>query len=271
MHDRDSLSEVHDQPPHRGPRRLLIICTTPRTGSHRLAHALRDLGLGIPSEYFHENAINVLGERWKLSGDRQSPGWLDGYWQEVLRRRTRNGIVAVSIFGTQLGILKRLLADAEQPLLIHLYRHSTADQVASLLALYQTKMPYENRQAMPNIPGIAEISPRAILLLGRWIDQQNRKWREFLADKPHFATSSEAFFREPGELLRAIVPGSGVVVSPDDVDAAISRVETSAAHVTNAAIKRRLMEQHAESFAAVRPEAGRKDRRADGRVAGRKG
>ena len=137
MLDLDFLDQAYDQAPHDGgARRLLFICTTPRTGSHRLSRALYDLGLGVPSEYFHPNTIEALAPRWGLAADRSSPGWLDVYWQEVLRRRTRGGIVAVSIFGIQIGLLKRLIGPGDRPLFIHLYRRSAAEQVASLLALY---------------------------------------------------------------------------------------------------------------------------------------
>jgi LPS sulfotransferase NodH len=258
VHDLDSLNEAYDQPPHDGgPRRLLFICTTPRTGSHRLARALYDLGLGIPSEYFHTNTLDVLGARWGLAGDRQSPGWLDGYWREVLRRRTRNGVVAVSIFGNQLGILKRVIGSAEQPILIYLYRRSAADQITSLLALYQTKMPYENQKIMANIPDIGEVSPRSIRILHQWLAQQNRKWRAFLADRPHLATSSEEFFAQPAEILRAILSHGQVDVLPSRFDEAAQFVRSSRAYSINAGIKRQFMLDHAASFAALEQDIDR--------------
>jgi len=250
--DLDFLGEVYDQVPRDDDaRRLLLVCTTPRTGSHRLGRALYDLGLGIPSEYFHPNTIEALAPRWGLAGDRQSHGWLDAYWQEVLRRRTRHGIVAVSFFGTQLGILKRLLAPADRPILIHLYRRSAADQVASLLALYQTKMPYESQRKMANIPDISEISPRSIRILGQWLALQNHKWRGFLADKPHLATSSEDFFDDPAAILRAILAQGEIAVSPSRLEAAAESVSGSRAYSVNAAIKRQLLQDHAAGFAAL--------------------
>jgi len=255
MLDLAILDERYDQPPHEGERpQLLVICATPRTGSHGVGGALRDLGLGVQAEYFHPNSFDVLGTRWGVSGDRQSPNWLDAYWREVLRRRTRNGVTAISVFGFQIGFLKRVIGPSDRALFVHLYRRSAADQIASLLALYQTKKPYESQQAMPNIPGIGEISPRAIRILGQWIAQQNRKWREFLADKPHLTTSSEDFFREPGELLRAILSRTGIVLPAERVDAVADGIKAAGAHPTNAAMKRRLLEEHAASFAALRPE-----------------
>jgi hypothetical protein len=272
VRDADFLGEDYDQAPHSGERRqLLVLCTTPRTGSHRLGRALYDLGLGIQAEYFHLNSVNVLGTRWRIEGDRQSPGWLDAYWQEVLRRRTRNGIAAISIFGSQLGILRRLIRPCDRPIFVHLYRRSAADQVASLLALYQTKMPYENRQVMPNIPDIGEISPRAIRVLDQWLAQQNRKWRGFLADKPHLTSASEDFFEQPAELLGAILARTGIAVSPSRIEAAAQQVRDAGAHAINADIKRRVMADHAASFAALQQDLGDAGRLASGQDAGHAG
>jgi hypothetical protein len=250
--DLDFLDQAYDQaPPGDGARRLLFVCTTPRTGSHRLGRALYDLGLGVQAEYFHPNTLDMLGTRWGVAGDRQSPGWLDAYWQEVLRRRTRGGVVAVSIFGFQLGILKRLIGPDDQPIFVHLYRRSAADQIASLLTLYQTKMPYENNKIMANIPDIGEVSPRAIRILHQWLALQNRKWRGFLADKPHLTTSSEDFFRQPGDILRAILAQGEIAVAPARLDAAAQLVRRSRAYSANAAIKQQLMRDHAATLAAL--------------------
>lgn len=252
---RDLRDEAYDQPPHDvGVAQAIFLCTTPRTGSHRLAHALYDLGLGVMLEYFDQGTSEMLAERWSVAGDRQAPGWLDGYWREVLRRRTRNGIVAVSLFGSQLGILKQLVATVERPIFVHLYRLSMVDQIASLLAMYQTKMPYESERIVSSIPDIGEISPRSIRILHLWLALQNRKWRDFLADRPHLATSSEDFFRAPGDILRAILAQTDIAVAPAAIDQAARGVRVSGAYSINAAIKRRLIEDHAASFAALRQD-----------------
>jgi LPS sulfotransferase NodH len=250
--DLDPLDQRHDQLPDAvDAPRLLFLCTTPRTGSHRLGRALYELGLGVPAEYFHPYSLDVLGTRWAIPGDCRAPGWLERYWQEIRRRRARNGIVAASLFGFQLSVLKRLIGPADSPVFIHLYRRSATDQIASLLTLYQTKMPYENQRMLTNIPGIGEISPRAIRILNQWLTQQNRKWRGFLADKPHLSVSSEDFFERPSAILRAILTQGNIAIAPGRVDAAAQLVSRSRAYSTNAAIKRRLIEDHAASFAAL--------------------
>jgi hypothetical protein len=65
MLDRAFLDEGYDQAPHGdAERRLLFVCTTPRTGSNRVGSALHDLGFGVQAEYFHPNSLEVLGTRW---------------------------------------------------------------------------------------------------------------------------------------------------------------------------------------------------------------
>jgi LPS sulfotransferase NodH len=249
--DSDFLDEAYDQPPHDGARRLLFICTTPRSGSHRLGRALFELGLGIPSEYFHANTICTLGDRWGLNGDRKSAPWLDRYWQQVQRRRARGGFVAASIFGTQTHLLKRLATPGDQPVFVHLYRRSAADQIASLLALYQTKMPYENQRQMPNIPSISEISPRSIRVLDQWLDLQNRKWRTLLDGKPHLAIASEDFFADPAKILGAILEQGEFEITPSELESAADHVRRSKAYSVSAGIKRQLLLEHAASFALL--------------------
>lgn len=249
----DLRDAAYDQPAQdAGAERVIFLCTTPRTGSHRLARALYELGLGVPLEYFDRGTAELLAARWGVAGDRQSPGWFDRYWREVLRRRTRNGTAAVSLFGSQLAIARRLVATVDRPVLIHLHRRSMVDQIASLLAIYRTKRPYDSDLVIADIPDIGEISPRSIAILHRWLALQNRKWRDFLADRPHLSTASEDFFRDPGKVLRAILAQASIALAPAAVEAAASGVRASRAYSTNADIKRRLIEEHAASFAAIR-------------------
>ena len=86
-----------DEPdPGDASRQHLFLCTSPRTGSHRLMRALYDVGLGVPAEYFHPASVAHLGARWQVPTDMGQPGNAERYWRQVERHRTRNGIVARS-------------------------------------------------------------------------------------------------------------------------------------------------------------------------------
>ncbi len=149
------LDEGYDQAPEDGDaRQLLFVCTTPRTGSDRVGRALYELGLGVQAEYFHPNSFDVLGTRWGMAGDPRSPGWLAAYWQEVRRRRTRNGVVAVSIFGFQLGI-PQAVDPAGRPSRSSFISPGAAPSTRSPACSRFTRrrMPYENRQVMAEYSG----------------------------------------------------------------------------------------------------------------------
>ena len=249
------LDAVHDQPvAAEDARQLLFICTTPRSGSHSLCRALYDLGLGVPEEYFHPNAMAQLAARWAIPSDPASPQWFEAYWQRVQQQRNRNGIVAVSLFGYQTALLTRLLRPTDQPVFLHLHRLSATDQISSLIALYQTKKPYENDQQVPQIPDIGEISPRSIRILHKWLRMQNDKWCQFLADKPHLAMTSEELFSHSDKLLTRVVEHGQWPVPRDRIAQVATEVTRSQAYSVNAEIKRRLLAENAAAFAAIADE-----------------
>jgi LPS sulfotransferase NodH len=255
LHDLDYLDPAFDQPPGEGgASRLLVLCTTPRAGSHRLGRALFDLGLGVQEEYLDPRVLRILGQRWGVEVDPPSPESTGAYWRQLRRRRARNGVFALSVFGHHLTILERLIVPSDRPVFVHLYRRDAADQVASLLALYRTKRPYEHDYIADDIPDISEISPRSIRLIHRSLALQNRKWRRFLADKPHLSTSCEDFFAHPGEVLRAIAARCGTDPVPSWIDAAAEAVSRSRPYALNAAVKQQILRDHAASFAALRAE-----------------
>jgi LPS sulfotransferase NodH len=257
LHDLAYLDPAFDQtPPDDGPSTPLFLCTTPRSGSHRLGRALFDLGLGVQEEYLHAKVVRILGDRWGLNVDPQSPGSLRSYWRQVCRRRSRSGFVVASVFGSHLRTLEGVLASEPAPVFVHLYRRSVGDQLASLLALFQTKAPYEGAHRAEDIPDISEISSRSIRLLYRSLELQKDKWRRFLADKPHLSIASEDFFRRPEEALRAIVAHCGAVVPAVQIAAAAASVERSRAYSRNAAIKRQILEDHAATFASLGEPTG---------------
>ena len=82
-----------------GPPRYLFLCTTPRTGSHRLSRAMYELGLAFPAEYLHPWAFERLAERWCAEADPATPEGFEIYWSNVCRWRNRDGIVACAAFG----------------------------------------------------------------------------------------------------------------------------------------------------------------------------
>lgn len=248
--DLSYFDSIFDQPTETHRPEMLFVCTTPRSGSHRLNRALYHLGLGVPAEYFNPAAI-ILRENWGLEFNLETQDGLASYWRELLRRRSRNGVFVMSLFGSQLRLLRRVLSAADRAVFIHLHRADTAGQIASLLALYETKQPGETNRSFSQIPGIREVSPRAIRILDQWIRHQNDKWHTFLADKPHVDIATETFLADPAGSLRKILALHSRPVALEQFEKAVAGVAKSHAYATNATIKQRLLRDFALVFAQL--------------------
>lgn len=68
----DLCAATHDYPDRSGPpRRSILICSEPRSGTTMLGEALYFAGgLGCPLEYFHSGFRHGFEERWNVSGTR---------------------------------------------------------------------------------------------------------------------------------------------------------------------------------------------------------
>jgi LPS sulfotransferase NodH len=132
-------------------KKLLFVCTTPRTGSSVLVGDMRGTEeMGNPREYFNLNGrYRNSGEKWGIDFDD-----LDGFIAAVTKRTsTDNGVVGVKIFELHLdqmarqGLLPkgpgRLRALAERfgepdPVIVTLTRRNKLRQAMSLMKARQT-------------------------------------------------------------------------------------------------------------------------------------
>lgn len=90
----DLATAEHDYAPWHGrPRRTILICSQPRSGSTLLGEALYFAGgLGCPLEYYHAGFRPAFETRWQTTD-------FATYAQEVHRRRTDpNGIFSAKLF-----------------------------------------------------------------------------------------------------------------------------------------------------------------------------
>jgi LPS sulfotransferase NodH len=94
----DLAGAAYDLPEWKGPpRRSLVICTHPRSGSTLLGEALAFAGgLGAPLEYFHRGFRPAFERRWETRG-------LDALRRAAHRHRTEpNGTFAAKLFWADL-------------------------------------------------------------------------------------------------------------------------------------------------------------------------
>lgn len=239
------------QPDETHPPRYLLLCTTPRTGSHRLCRAMYELGLGVPTEYLHPWAFVTMAPRFSPGVDPETSEGFAAYWQQVCRYRQRGGLVAASVFGYQIAQVKAIIGDRDGDLFIHLFRRNRGEQVASLMALYQTKMPYEGEARISGIPDISEISPRSIRIVDQFLRAQNRRWRAYLADKPHLAIASEDFFADPEAVLERIAVHCGFAPNSLPIAEAARAIEGTSAYTANRNAKQKILADFPDAFAAL--------------------
>lgn len=132
----DLATDRHDYPPWSGPpRRTIMICTHPRSGSTLLGEALYFAGgLGCPLEYFHAGFRPTLASRW------QTP-LLDDFAGAVTRFRTDpSGTLSTKLFWRDVVEMAIELAPERFADLAESTPHDTSPEtyraLAALLAPY---------------------------------------------------------------------------------------------------------------------------------------
>lgn len=130
----DLATAAADYPDWEGPpRRTILICTHPRSGSTLLGEALHSAGgLGCPIEYFHRGFQPALEHRWGRTE-------FTDYVQAVYRHRTDpSGTLGVKLFWPDVeDLCARLLPAKHTALLESLAGPSAAEghrQIHALLA-----------------------------------------------------------------------------------------------------------------------------------------
>lgn len=186
------------------PRRSILICSHPRSGSTLLGEAIRFAGgLGCPLEYLHRGFRPTLAERWQAKD-------LSAYVAAMHRHRTEpNGVLSIKLFwqdvedvahehlpqrfpppGTTPAAvttaqdyrdLRALVADLlPGPEFVYLERPDRVRQAVSAMVAEQTglwrSIPGVGRQ---QAVGIAEYDYDRILRLIALADYSHEHWRGF--------------------------------------------------------------------------------------------
>ena len=118
---------IYDAPAAQAPLAKLVVCAAPRCSSKRLARLLLSAGLGVPMEYFNNNSVKALTQRW---GVRKRH-----YVQAIFSKRSANGVFATNLQYHQIEVWPYPLAFRElfdNATLIHLVRPDATAQAASL-------------------------------------------------------------------------------------------------------------------------------------------
>ena len=188
------LSPELDQPKNVSAVRKLLICSSPRTSSKRLARLLYSAGVGIPMEYFNPLNLPILSQRW--SQQRGSELLVEDYTSELVARRSINGLFSATI---QFGQLEKYLMNPsgkrffDGAILLYLRRTDLEKQAVSLAAASLTNhWGFE----IPEIENqFSEKQMRDALVAAiDLIHRENAGWLQFFSElkiKPVEVTSDE--------------------------------------------------------------------------------
>lgn len=141
MPDEDFASERYDVPTHTVTRNVLVVFSTPRTGSTLLCDLLRINNICLPHEYFQPyEYMPLLAKRWGcIEGDE-----IDAvkYVERLCRFRTfGNGWLGINLHGSHLQVFSRLkhLMPEVNFHYWHLLRKDIVSQGVSYSIAQQTK------------------------------------------------------------------------------------------------------------------------------------
>jgi len=241
----DLVDADHDYPDWHGPpRRTVLICTHPRSGSTLLGEALYFAGgLGCPLEYCHAGFRPTIEARWQTSGTAD-------YLDALRRHRTdQTGTLSVKLFWRDMQELAtdldptrfaelatalpeavpaetyRALADLlapffPRPAFLHLERRDRIRQAVSALSAVETGL-------WRSIPDVGEQEPigepgfdyAQIERLVAYSDACHGHWRNFFAAigaAPH-SLSYENLASDHDATVLAVLRHLGSAVSPPPV------------------------------------------------------
>jgi LPS sulfotransferase NodH len=200
----------YDFPNVERAQKTLLICSTPRSGSHALGHALFETGaLGAPFEY--ANPVNYA-EWQKITGQSD----LASVFNSIVARRTSpNGIFSMKLHYDQLGLFGDF-ADVQKlfPNLVVLLltRKNLLQQAVSMSLAHQTGQCIVGQEAneVQLIFKAAEIDAAARLIL-----KHNALWEYTLLSNgiQPLRIAFEDFLAAPENTVRSIAAHLGVQVT----------------------------------------------------------
>lgn len=136
----DFISPTYDLSEPQELQNLLVIFSTPRSGSTFLCELIHLNSLCLPHEYFQPRwYMPILARRWgSVRGDKID---FSEYAKSLQRYRTSDsGWLGINVHGSQIRYFDATLPHipVDQPHFIHLRRRSRLDQAVSLFIARQT-------------------------------------------------------------------------------------------------------------------------------------
>jgi len=169
----DLAAAAADYPAWNGPpRRTVVICSHPRSGSTLLGEALYMADLGAPLEYYHAGFRPTFQARWGAAS-------LDDYAASVRRfRTTRSGVHGLKLFWMDVEDLAHERdPDGQPPRFQRPPKETSAEDYRRMFALIQDLLPNPTFVHLRRQDRVRQaISQLSAAATGRWrsIDGQDR-------------------------------------------------------------------------------------------------
>ena len=234
------------------PSRVVMICSTPRSGSYLLCRQMIHAGLGIPHEYFRPRTVHALASRWGVT-DGDDARYVD----ELVRRRSApNGVFCSKLQmhhrAPQFRARENLVARAD--LVVLLVRRDLVAQAVSLQMSLATGLWSFDATRGPRASDVRVDDVGLALRLADDLQRQNKAWSVQLAPLGSrlIEVDYESFAPAQGALVRRIAESIGLADDawtppppegrdhrwPEDIEAArvrlLARAREAAAAATGA-------------------------------------
>jgi len=208
MHHDELDAAAWDRPRGGPPRRRVVVCSTPRSGSYLLCRQMINAGLGLPTEYFRPRTMAALSSRF---GAADEPAYVDAL---EAHRTAANGVFAAKVQWVQLLMhpIARERWVERADLNVFLFRDDLVAQAVSWQVSLATGYWSFDATRGPRAEGVTLESERRALELVGELGLQNREWRKLLdaAGRPVLALRYEDYVGRQGAALRAIAEALGL-------------------------------------------------------------
>jgi LPS sulfotransferase NodH len=201
------------------PKKTLLICAAPRSGSYEMCRLLTAAGVGVPHEYFNPNYARQLADRWDLGPEPLAVRNLGRYIDTLRCRRSAGEVFGVKLMYPQFNNTLRNRYGAallDSAIVIHLFRPDAVAQYESLHAAAATGR-WDFSAARTTEPRPLNREKRVEEALSEidalmTHDSSFRKLFVLLDIRPMFVTADE-LFGNPAKVIHRIADAVGAKVN----------------------------------------------------------
>lgn len=225
-------------------RKLIVICTVPRTAGHTLCRHMTANNWGIPTEYYLPDIAIPLFNRWSANPVHSMQDVLSRqaeYTGHLVNRRTVDGIFSVKLFPHQwqqfVGGLSQRARTKERHCIL-LQREDLLEQTISSLATLLTQRPSFSSIELPGLTKIDQVDLDLVRRTFEWLLEKEAQWPRLISNYGGtlHRVSSEELIDNPSATLSALADKMGLALNRAATSQSIA-LEQNGVYQTNQKIK----------------------------------